>query len=107
MCEYCGCREVPAITELRDEHHRLLDQVDHVSFTGSTAAGRVVGAQAGQALVPATLELGGKNPLYVAEDVDVEVAARGAVRACFSGTSRMRRKKRMSFGFEPGQPPSM
>ncbi len=30
MCEYCGCKEVPAITELRDEHHDLLDQVDHV-----------------------------------------------------------------------------
>jgi hemerythrin-like domain-containing protein len=30
MCEYCGCREVPAIAELRDEHHHLLDEVDHL-----------------------------------------------------------------------------
>ena len=35
------------------------------------------------------------------------VAPKAATRACFSGTSRMRRKNRMSFGFEPGQPPSM
>ncbi|GAA3804959.1 succinic semialdehyde dehydrogenase [Cellulomonas soli] len=67
----------------------LVDQVDHLSFTGSTAAGRVVAGQAGQALVPATLELGGKNPLYVAEDVDVETAARGAVRACFTGAGQV------------------
>ncbi|WP_449385706.1 succinic semialdehyde dehydrogenase [Cellulomonas soli] len=67
----------------------LVDQVDHLSFTGSTAAGRVVAEQAGQALVPVTLELGGKNPLYVAPDVDVEVAARGAVRACFTGAGQI------------------
>jgi len=30
VCEYCGCREVPAIAELRDEHHQLLHEVDHV-----------------------------------------------------------------------------
>ena len=39
--------------------------------------------------MPATLELGGKNPMYVAEDVDVEVAAEGAVRACFVGTGQV------------------
>ena len=35
------------------------------------------------------------------------VAPKAATRACLSGTSRMRRKNRMSFGFDPGQPPSM
>jgi hypothetical protein len=35
------------------------------------------------------------------------VAPKAATRACFSGTSRIRRKKRMSLGFDPGQPPSM
>ncbi|WP_448061902.1 succinic semialdehyde dehydrogenase [Cellulomonas hominis] len=67
----------------------VVDQVDHVVFTGSTATGRVVAARAGERLVPATLELGGKNPMYVAEDVDVEVAAEGAVRACFGGTGQL------------------
>lgn len=67
----------------------VVENVDHVSFTGSTRTGRIVAAQAGSLLVPATLELGGKNPMYVAEDVDVEVAAEGAVRACFVGTGQV------------------
>ena len=67
----------------------VIEHVDHVSFTGSTRTGRIVAAQAGALLVPATLELGGKNPMYVAEDVDVEVAAEGAVRACFVGTGQV------------------
>lgn len=67
----------------------VVEHVDHVSFTGSTATGRIVAASAGERLVPATLELGGKNPMYVAEDADVELAADGAVRACFVGTGQV------------------
>lgn len=67
----------------------VVEHVDHVSFTGSTRTGRVVGALAGERLVPATLELGGKNPMYVADDVDVEVAAEGAVRAAFVGAGQV------------------
>jgi succinate-semialdehyde dehydrogenase/glutarate-semialdehyde dehydrogenase len=67
----------------------VVDHVDHVSFTGSTATGRIVAARAGERLISATLELGGKNPMYVAEDVDVEIAAAGAVRACFSSTGQL------------------
>lgn len=67
----------------------LVASVDHVIFTGSTGTGRRVAAQAGQALVGATLELGGKNALYVTDDVDVEVTAEGVVRACFSNTGQL------------------
>lgn len=67
----------------------VVDAVDHICFTGSTATGRVVAARAGQRLIGASLELGGKNPLYVADDVDVEVAAEGAVRACFTGAGQL------------------
>jgi succinate-semialdehyde dehydrogenase/glutarate-semialdehyde dehydrogenase len=67
----------------------VVEHVDHVVFTGSTATGRAVAARAGERLVPSTLELGGKNALYVADDVDVEVAAEGAVRACFGGTGQL------------------
>ncbi|HEX5332458.1 MAG TPA: succinic semialdehyde dehydrogenase [Cellulomonas sp.] len=67
----------------------VVDHVDHVVFTGSTATGRIVAARAGERLIPVTLELGGKNPMYVAEDVDVEVAAAGAVRACFGSTGQL------------------
>jgi succinate-semialdehyde dehydrogenase/glutarate-semialdehyde dehydrogenase len=67
----------------------VTDHVDHLVFTGSTATGRAVAARAGERLVPSTLELGGKNAMYVADDVDVEVAAEGAVRACFGGTGQL------------------
>jgi hemerythrin-like domain-containing protein len=30
MCEYCGCREVPAVGDLMTEHRHLLDEVDHI-----------------------------------------------------------------------------
>lgn len=67
----------------------VVDAVDHVVFTGSTEAGRAVAERAARRLVPVTLELGGKNPLYVADDVDPAVAAEGAVRACFSSTGQL------------------
>ncbi|WP_129338783.1 succinic semialdehyde dehydrogenase [Cellulomonas endophytica] len=67
----------------------VVDHVDRLVFTGSTAAGRDVAARAGERLVPATLELGGKNALYVAEDVDVEATAAGVVRACFTAAGQL------------------
>lgn len=67
----------------------VVDHVDHLVFTGSTPTGRVVAARAGETLVPSTLELGGKNALYVADDADPELAAEGAVRACFGGTGQL------------------
>ncbi|MGV8973513.1 MAG: succinic semialdehyde dehydrogenase [Rhodoglobus sp.] len=67
----------------------VVDAVDHVCFTGSTETGRAIAARAGARLIGASLELGGKNPLYVAADVDVEVAAEGAVRACFASTGQL------------------
>ncbi|AEG43509.1 succinic semialdehyde dehydrogenase [Isoptericola variabilis] len=67
----------------------LVDHVDHVAFTGSTATGRAVAARAGARLVGTTLELGGKNPLYVAADADLASAVRGAVRACFSNAGQL------------------
>ena len=67
----------------------LVDAVDYVCFTGSTATGRGVAAAAGERLVGASLELGGKNSMYVADDADVEVAAEGAVRACFASAGQL------------------
>ncbi|MBO0920583.1 aldehyde dehydrogenase family protein [Cellulomonas sp. zg-ZUI222] len=67
----------------------LLEHVDHAGFTGSTRSGRVVAQRAGELGVPVTLELGGKNAMYVAEDVDVEAAAEGAVRACFGSAGQL------------------
>lgn len=55
----------------------LLDQpFDHLFFTGSTAVGKVVMAAAARHLSSVTLELGGKSPVVVTSDADIEVAAR-------------------------------
>ena len=67
----------------------LVDAVDQVSFTGSTRTGRQVAERAGRRLVGASLELGGKNALYVADDADLDRAAEGAVRACFASTGQL------------------
>ncbi|WP_168583318.1 succinic semialdehyde dehydrogenase [Gephyromycinifex aptenodytis] len=67
----------------------VVQEADHVCFTGSTRTGRTVGAQAGERLVSATLELGGKNPLYVAADADLDRAVEGAVRACFASAGQL------------------
>jgi acyl-CoA reductase-like NAD-dependent aldehyde dehydrogenase len=53
--------------------------VEKVIFTGSVATGRRVGEAAARQLVPAILELGGKDPMIVLEDADFEVASSAAV----------------------------
>jgi acyl-CoA reductase-like NAD-dependent aldehyde dehydrogenase len=55
--------------------------IDMVAFTGSQETGRKVGAVAAERLIPANLELGGKDPFIICDDVDVEIAAQGAVWA--------------------------
>jgi acyl-CoA reductase-like NAD-dependent aldehyde dehydrogenase len=55
--------------------------VDMVAFTGSQETGRKVGVVAAERLIRANLELGGKDPFIICDDVDVEIAAQGAVWA--------------------------
>jgi acyl-CoA reductase-like NAD-dependent aldehyde dehydrogenase len=57
----------------------LVDAVDMVMFTGSTATGRRVMERAARTLTPVSLELGGKDPMIVLSDADVERAANAAV----------------------------
>jgi acyl-CoA reductase-like NAD-dependent aldehyde dehydrogenase len=57
----------------------LIDLVDFVMFTGSTATGRTVAERAGRALVPCSLELGGKDALVVLDGASLERAANVAV----------------------------
>jgi len=49
---------------------------DLIVFTGSTEKGRLVAASAAKNLVPCLLELGGKNPVIVDKDADIEWAAK-------------------------------
>lgn len=63
--------------------------VDKFAFTGSSAVGRTIGAIAGRNLQHPTLELGGKNPLIVMRDADLENAVMGSLWASF-GTGGQR-----------------
>ncbi|HBF81930.1 MAG TPA: succinic semialdehyde dehydrogenase [Streptomyces sp.] len=67
----------------------VVARADYVSFTGSTRTGRDVAQRAAARLVGVSLELGGKNPMLVLADADVEKAAAGAVRACFSSAGQL------------------
>ncbi len=57
----------------------LVDEADFVMFTGSTATGKKVLARAAQTVTPVSLELGGKDPMIVLSDADLERAANAAV----------------------------
>ncbi|BDB44054.1 MULTISPECIES: aldehyde dehydrogenase family protein [Mycobacterium] len=57
----------------------VVDEVDMVQFTGSTATGRKIAARAGERLIPCSLELGGKDAMIVLDDADIDRATSGAV----------------------------
>jgi succinate-semialdehyde dehydrogenase/glutarate-semialdehyde dehydrogenase len=57
--------------------------VDKISFTGSVETGKRVGVACAERLIPCTLELGGKDPMIVCADADIESAAAGAVAGSF------------------------
>lgn len=67
----------------------VVERADHVCFTGSTATGRGIAARAGERLIGASLELGGKNPMLVLADADLDAAAAGAVRGCFANAGQL------------------
>lgn len=67
----------------------LIDaRVDKIMFTGSVATGKRVAAAAAKYLTPVVLELGGKDPMIVLEDADIENAARGAVWGAFANAGQ-------------------
>jgi aldehyde dehydrogenase (NAD+) len=57
--------------------------VDKVAFTGSTAAGRLIGEMCGRLMRPVTLELGGKSAAIVLDDADLDATIRGLKSASF------------------------
>ena len=54
-----------------------------LNFTGSLATGRQIHQKLAERLIPVGLELGGKDPLYICDDVDIAVAAAGAAEGAF------------------------
>ncbi|MDF1603991.1 succinic semialdehyde dehydrogenase [Nocardioides sp. YIM 152315] len=67
----------------------IVERADYVCFTGSTSTGRSIARACAERLIGCSLELGGKNPLLVLRDADVEKAAEGAIRASFSNSGQL------------------
>ncbi|UDY24340.1 succinic semialdehyde dehydrogenase [Nocardioides sp. Kera G14] len=67
----------------------IIAKADYICFTGSTATGKRVAAGCAERLIGCSLELGGKNPMLVLADADIERAAEGAVRAVYSNTGQL------------------
>ena len=63
-------------------------EVDVISFTGSTEVGRQIAEVAARRLAKVSLELGGKNPLVVCDDADLENAANWVLLSAFSNAGQ-------------------
>ena len=68
---------VPETTEL------LKERFDYIFYTGSTNVGKIIHKAANKYLTPCTLELGGKSPLIIFGDFDLDKAVRTAMGACY------------------------
>ncbi len=64
-------------------HSLQVRQIDKLVFTGSVATGKRIAAAAAERLLPVVLELGGKDPMLVLDDADVDVASSAAVWGAF------------------------
>jgi acyl-CoA reductase-like NAD-dependent aldehyde dehydrogenase len=71
--------DAPAVVERLIAH----PAVRRVNFTGSTHVGRIIAQQAAKHLKPALLELGGKNPLVILDDADLDEAVQAAAFGSF------------------------
>ena len=67
----------------------MIARADYICFTGSTATGKLVAQGCAERLIGCSLELGGKNPILILRDADLEKAAEGAARACFSNAGQL------------------
>ncbi len=67
----------------------IIDRSDYICFTGSTATGKLIAKQCADRLIGCSLELGGKNPILILRDADLDRAAEGAVRAAFSNAGQL------------------
>lgn len=63
-------------------------QVDAISFTGSVPVGRGLAAQAAQGMKKIQLEMGGKNPMVVLDDADLDIAVPAALNGAFYSTGQ-------------------
>ncbi|HLK10984.1 MAG TPA: succinic semialdehyde dehydrogenase [Candidatus Binatia bacterium] len=78
-----------AVVGYGDAGTHLVDLADMICFTGSVETGRKVAARCGQLLKPVTLELGGKDPMLVLRDADLERAANACVYGALANAGQV------------------
>ncbi|MGH2982139.1 MAG: aldehyde dehydrogenase family protein [Solirubrobacterales bacterium] len=76
--EIGGPDVLDCVQGLAESGGALVDEADFIQFTGSDRTGKAVMARAAETLTPVSLELGGKDPMVVLGDADVERAANAA-----------------------------
>ena len=81
----CPPADAPALVESLIAH----PAVRRINFTGSTPVWRIIARTCGEHLKPAILELGGKAPLLVLDDADLEQAAAGAIFGAFANAGQI------------------
>ncbi|WP_341268130.1 MULTISPECIES: succinic semialdehyde dehydrogenase [Gordonia] len=67
----------------------IVATTDYLMFTGSSATGATLAAQAGKRLIGFSAELGGKNPMIITDGVNIDDTVAGAARACYSNSGQL------------------
>ncbi|HFK4063394.1 TPA: aldehyde dehydrogenase [Kluyvera ascorbata] len=81
----CAPQDAPALVETLIAH----PGVRRINFTGSTPVGRIIAQTCAKYLKPVVLELGGKAPLLVLDDADIDQAASGATFGAFANAGQI------------------
>jgi acyl-CoA reductase-like NAD-dependent aldehyde dehydrogenase len=91
MLRECGAPEDVFLVATGDGSagEALIDEVDFVMFTGSSATGRKVMERASRTLTPVSLELGGKDPMIVLRDANLKRAANNAVYSSMNNSGQI------------------
>jgi acyl-CoA reductase-like NAD-dependent aldehyde dehydrogenase len=87
--EVGGPDVLDVVNGVGDTGGALIDEVDFVQFTGSDRTGRVVMKRAAETLTPVSLELGGKDPLIVLRDADVDRAVNATASGALANTGQI------------------
>jgi acyl-CoA reductase-like NAD-dependent aldehyde dehydrogenase len=80
---------MPVATGRGETGAALIDHADMIMFTGSPSTGKKVMARAAERLIPVSLELGGKDPMIVLADANLERAANLAVQWAMSNSGQI------------------
>ncbi|MEI7555337.1 aldehyde dehydrogenase family protein [Candidatus Chlorohelix sp.] len=94
MMDFCHKAGVPRdvlqiVNGMADTAGALIDEADLISFTGSVPTGKKVMERASRTLTPVLLELGGKDPMIVLQDANLERAVNGAINGALFNSGQM------------------